>query len=1086
MIRSICVWLVRFCVRHVTSWPWPNLLSGGACAGIVLGLQYQYLSQLGGTRPVTAAAAMVIGAAWALAWWVRRDTDLSPSSPAASLKRFLMPGILVGLTLISPPCWTLHDRLIPEFVVLSRWGVAGYSAVWCALTTGLAVWCAARMALIKRESNVPGQSARRPSAAFVLGFSVGLAVAIAVTWSSLYVTALLGCVLLAGSDVWRMFAARRSPATPTALKSPSILATEVAGPAPATPVVVSLLILTAACGGQIHWVIQVLEFLLPATIFTLTSAASGLILGISYGCLPINRTVAARPGRSVLAQCLATVSLLTLSICFSMLVFRLVTLTGAISQVWLLHGVRWVLACCASAPLGYLWGLTTSRLDGMCERFTLGRIWSVWGGSLVLAVLGGIITETVLMPVCGLRLTCFVWLWVMTSARFLEIFWTREVPRNSVLRGVALGCTCLVAVAPAIGEGVRPELAARVLFSTNVFLADQAGIPRSELPFLDEGRLEFQTPSEHGAFTVWKAAVARHQLRENGIPRGTISTDSAVSPQDTGEVLLTLLPLTLHEEPRRVAILGLGSSVPLMTSLASPVLEVTSVESDPQLVPLMQRVTRNSLAGDLWTDERLTVTTADPALWVAGSTGQFDVVISNPDQSALVQSAGTYTREFYERAARRLSENGIFCQRLQYIDYGPRPLQTMAATLRSVFKHVIAVEIGLGEMAWVATNSDSGLVRSNIVDRMQSPHVRELMSAVGCDWSVMLTLAAYDAECFDKIQGKHRPAVNTAANGWFGTQLPSELMRWGAKSEEVQSQVTAHARKILNWVGEPGTDEDLLRRLAEVRGQRELVANYPDQYWGYRSQVRKQISTRPIPKIKQAKHEADPSAGLHPDDKHRLKYFQQLSKAIHGRQAADVELLASFAVPYDPLISLFMHQEVAEIAAQVPELPPSFELNHRLYMVYFSPSADRSVRNAMSALRLALDKPQCVGTDADRWDVINALLQTLQMRWQNRGDVAASNARLAARDVEENIVLVERALDELPRLISDIGYSAEDWTARKRSLERNLLRPLREYRERLQPLAAKQRYEASEQTQPDGTLPSEEDLSFPGSQPLAN
>ena len=1083
MIRSLCVWLVQFSVRQLNAWPWPRLLSGLGGGFILLGLQQQYFAQLGSSQPVTLAAALVVGLAWALAWGLRSRTADRP--PFSLVQTLFLPGLLVALTVLMPWIWRLHETLFNEFLLASRTGVFVYSCIWAGLTLGCPVWCLGRLSLVgvNGRTSAGRDAPQHPSAAYVLGLAAGLSLALVVTWGSLMVTMIAGCAILLGACIGEFLAGRRV----TAICSPTRAASatyDFSG---------SSTVLAVACGGLALWSAQVIELLLPATIFTLTAVASGVLLGIACGCRLNRSASAARSGFEFIAHGWTVLTLLALSAGFSMVVFRLVTLTGSVSQVWLLHSLRWLLVCGCLAPLGYVWVLAVSRLTGVgMSNAASGSAGASpshanWGVGVLLAMLGGGITEGVLLPNCGLNLTCYIWLWTVVLAKLIELLRTHEFPRHTLLRGFAVGCVGVLIVAPVLSRGVQPELAARLLFATNVFLADQAGTPRSQLPFLDEGRLEFQAAGEHGIYTVWKSTISRHQIRENGIPRGTISTNVEVSPQDTAEVLLSLLPLTLHQAPRRVALLGLGSGVPLQTSLSSPVLEVTAVEGDTQLVSVVKRITQNTDAAAIWQDDRLTVSTADPALWVAVSGGQFDVVISNPAPSSLVQGSALHTREFYHRAARRLSPGGIFCQRFQFVDYGPRPLQSMAVTLRGAFRHVLAVELAAGEIVWLATNSEAGLIRGNLVERMQSAHVRELMAQVGWDWSVLLTLGAYDDAGLGKILAQSTAGSNTAGSGQFCTQLPGELMRWAPKSNEIYDSFTVHASKILNWVGEAGTEDNLLRRLSEVRGQQELVAQFPDQYWGYRSQVRKQISTRPLSRIEQAKHEDSPSvtAGLHPDDKRRLRYFQQLSKAIHGGQPEDIERLADFAVPYDPLISLFMHQELAEIAALHPELPSKLELTHRLHMVYFSPSFDPSVRNALSALRLVLKKPECVATAAERWDVINGLLQLLQTRWQNRGLSGSDNAGLVARDVAENIVLGELALEVLPKLAPEVGLSNDDWLNRRRIIERNLLGPLRGYRERLRPLAAKQRFDAQE-AQQDGTLPSDEDLQFPGAESPEN
>lgn len=1076
MIRSICVWIARFCLRHVTSWPWPTLLTGGGCGMVLLALHQQFYAQLGSSRPVVAAACIVVGLAWALAWGYRRETASGTSQPSL-LQTFGLAGLLVILTVASPWLWSLHDQIFRDAWLASRWMILAYASGWAIVAIGIPVWCVGRLSLLRGPNNPDQGSFPRPSAACVLGISLGLCIGLVVTWSNLYVTALLGSTILLGAQFWGYRTARRTEDS----------SLQTAESIPAMSLAVDLewgsLLVAMACGGLTLWAVHVFELLLPATIFTLTAVVSGVLFGVACGCQLSKRTTASDPQAGLFARCCLTVALLVLCAGFSEVVYRLVTLTGSVSQVWLLHAWRWGLIGCCTAALGCVWSTATSRLASFSLQFN--SVWQpeAWGLGVLLALVGASLSDIVLLPVCGLTFTCYIWLWTIACVQVTALVTHRVLPRNTLVRGIALGCVVALIAAPICTSGVRPELAGRLLFATSVFQADRSEIPRTQLPFLDDARLEAQTQGERGIYTIWKSAIARHQIRENGIPRGTISTNTQISPQDTSEVVLALLPLTLHERPNRIALLGLGASAPLQACLGCPILEVTAVENDSQLTSILQQITANTEAAAMWQDERVTLQTADPALWVAGAGETFDVVISNPEQSALVHGATQFTREFYRRAAQRLSADGIFCQRFQYYDYGPRPWQTVAATLRNVFRHVLAVEIGPGEIAWLATNSELGFIRTEVVERMQAEHVRDLMSQVGWDWSVLLTLAAYDNECLDKVLAGNASRINTAANGRLCTQLPSELMRWAPKSQEIQQAVTTHAGKILNWVGEAGTDEDLLRRLAEVRGQQELVANFPDQYWGYRSQVRKQISSRPLSRIQQVKHEGKSAGkegvGLHPDDKRRLRYFQQLSKAIHTQDPVEIEKLAQFATPYDPLVSLFMHQELAEIATRVPQLPPSLELTHRLHMLNFSPAFDHSVRNALSGLRLVLEKPECVASNAERWDVINGLLQALQVRWEQRSPADNANARLTARDVEENIVLAERALVELPKLAADVGFTTEDWNSRQRIIERKLLAPLRDYRERLQPVAAKQKLDAME-AEVDGGLPSDEDLQFPG------
>jgi hypothetical protein len=105
----------------------------------------------------------------------------------------------------------------------------------------------------------------------------------------------------------------------------------------------------------------------------------------------------------------------------------------------------------------------------------------------------------------------------------------------------------------------------------------------------------------------------------------------------------------------------------------------------------------------------------------------------------------------------------------------------------------------------------------------------------------------------------------------------------------------------------------------------------------------------------------------------------------------------------------------------------------------------------------------------------------LQYRWESRTNAQPGSARELARDVEDNIVLGERALRAMTELAPEAGISNTDCEARERVIERKLLLPLRNYRKRLEPHVARQKAKQNE-AELDGDLPSDDELKFPGAE----
>ncbi|MDA0835110.1 MAG: hypothetical protein O3A29_17695 [Planctomycetota bacterium] len=594
---------------------------------------------------------------------------------------------------------------------------------------------------------------------------------------------------------------------------------------------------------------------------------------------------------------------------------------------------------------------------------------------------------------------------------------------------------------------------AKLLFSTTVFAAYNSEWDKSLLPYLDEGRCLDTREGTYGTQTVWSFQGVQYQFRENGVPRGVISVDPLISPDYTGEVLAAVIPLVLHDSPRRMLLLGLGGGTPLRTILDFPVADVVCDEPDASLIDLQRKVVAEKLGRQILDDDRVHLRSLEPVLSVTGRDAPYDVILSNPPQASLSHSTSSFTREFYQRVADRLTAEGLFCQRFQQADFGARPLSVISRTLRDVFVEVVVIETGPAEVLMIATKTPHQIVRAGLVERLQAPQVRRVLANIGWDWSILLNLNTVMNQQVDEMIAAGQLPANTVQNLTFATELPREVMRWGQKHEEIRQLTVDKAGHFLKEIDEQEQSPELLNRLSDVTARNRLMTEYPDQYWVYRKTVRQQVTSHPRTLIRPVSG-GDEFAGLHPADRRRLDYFEALGRAA-SQKSPDIELLAhvaSFAQPYDPLLSYFIHQEVAELYSRSELKGSSEECRHRLYAVYFGFSSDRSVRNVIEALQMIVESPQAIPDAQDRWDQLNALLQILKIRWDNRGQMTPESARIAMNDVEKSLVAVERTFDCMNGLRSEIGLSDEEWDARKTVVEKGLVRPLRTYRNKILPI----------------------------------
>ncbi|HET6426311.1 MAG TPA: hypothetical protein VFG20_21645, partial [Planctomycetaceae bacterium] len=306
---------------------------------------------------------------------------------------------------------------------------------------------------------------------------------------------------------------------------------------------------------------------------------------------------------------------------------------------------------------------------------------------------------------------------------------------------------------------------------------------------------------------------------------------------------------------------------------------------------------------------------------------------------------------------------------------------------------------------------------------------------------------------------------------------PFDLMRWGPKLQETATvlskprtsaprfplpsadepplliETATHSRKsrYLEWLGSAGENPEILRRLAELAGEHKLIRDYPDtHWWEYRKELREQLQDHPRTKVQPAKHKVQSPSDWHSEDRRRKLYFEALGELAQNEQAqpTDYDALASVLEPHDPLVTLFGHQELAELLARRDQSPAD-ERWHRLHAIYYAPSHDASVRNIVAAIDRCVALPDTALPPAQRFDELNGLLQTLRGRWEARNQRPSKAAQVTLQEIERSQLAVEHALEAMEPLAADAGYTTADWANRKEVVERLLVRPFRAYREDL-------------------------------------
>ena len=785
---------------------------------------------------------------------------------------------------------------------------------------------------------------------------------------------------------------------------------------------------------------RVLDQLFIDAAWVTVARIAAVMMGITVGSSRLCRKWTVESAAMWIALSCATAIAL-----FPVGTFVSLDISTYLSRIGLIAASRAVIIALTLAPLGVALVLTSSRATNKA-RLTPLRLTGF--------VAGIIICQTCLLSTLGPVKT----LASVVVALFLSA--TAQLARHSqrplLQHKVAFTAALLACLSiPVWSQHYEPERTARLLFDVRIFRAHQIE-PRTDiLEHLDEARCLSVTEGTSGTLSLWRQQGSQLQIRKSGIPQSAISTDTTLAPQPTGEALQAILPLVFHDRPASILFLGLGTGASVSTALQFPVSRISCAEADAELIQLVCRDIYPEITPNPLQDERVEIIQCDPVLTTALA-GTFDLIVCSPGHLSRPESAVQSTADFLSRAAARLNPGGLICQRFRYVDFGVRSVDSLFATWHSVFKHAMAIESAPGELLLIGSIDAAGLFRDGLIDRLQRHHVRHALSASGFDWATPLKLTVFDLNQIHQqrtVPGgtlTELPHIQTAATAAMLSQGPWEVMRWGAKNAEVRQAFRPAARNLSSAFPAAGNDADVQRRLRELNLRRTLIHGKADQYWSYRAEMKRQLKESPRADIVQVKGGGQKTR-LHPEEQRRIDYFKALGQAAFQDQPT-LDILhpvEEFETPYDPIVSFFMHQEIAELAARNPDANFRLEFHHRLHRVNFTSSQDGSIRNLVATINLLCDHPSLIASPARRGDQLDALLQTLHRRWQNRESARPESTQLAIRDIDQSLLAGERAFALLRELGPERNKHPDEIELRQIALEKSLMRPLQAYRSRL-------------------------------------
>ena len=685
------------------------------------------------------------------------------------------------------------------------------------------------------------------------------------------------------------------------------------------------------------------------------------------------------------------------------------------------------------SPLGLAAGLLlgcTPRRGWLLCLMGVGYALNTWAS--------GPLAESQLLVAClcvGLLFT----LWPLET--WQQFARERRVNR---LAGSLAMCGCLIAMAWGCLGWLNPARSAAVLFHGDSFVAAGRGYDLLTIEQAYRTRWLKTIEGENGVWTVWRHHANQLVVRRNGVPSGQMSIDTTLGPQNFWSVITAALPVVTHPQTDHVLCLGTPGLVEINTILGFPIQTLTCVEADRDARSIIEFQASLTEATSRLNDSRIEWVDATPMQFAASAANrQFDVIVCPESTAIPMRSQPRLTREFYTRMSHHLSDTGIFCQRINVEDLGAAPICDLMQCLQASFAQSSIVTTVGTELLLLGSNSREPLFDPSLIARLETPHMRRLCATVGGDWSMLAQLACIPSHQVEQMLARVPGSSNSCGNARFLLTVGSETLRWGPKWKEKLNLFANRAELVLKEAKLKETDEQTVaRRILDAQERTRILTQTADDEWSYRTVLRDALKSRPRTTIQRVNKEIRQT--LTADDKRRKEYLVALGKAARETKPslAAIERIETFAEPYDPLVTDFVHFEVANLMQRAQDSDPAREYRHWMYCIAYAPEGDRSIRPVAAAMNLLKDHPEIEPDPAWRWDQYNLLLDVMRTRWSNRWQ-SGTPSKYDEADLQHSIEAVNGTLSAMNDLQPQAGLDRNAWQVQRRVWDESLVSPIR-------------------------------------------
>ena len=346
-------------------------------------------------------------------------------------------------------------------------------------------------------------------------------------------------------------------------------------------------------------------------------------------------------------------------------------------------------AICFGAAFPLALALPVRGSEGEPAGSSAARFGIVYAINTIGAVTGSLLAGFVLVPLIGLQGTLTLVSVTVVAIATLAVA-ASHLTRSSTMTAAAGG---IVVLAVAI---FSPPWDRALLASGSYLYA----------PYMPKD-LDLEMMLKAGSLLYYREGASATVSVKQLTGTTTLAVDGKVDASNRSDMLtqklIAHLPLLLHDAPKDVAIVGLGSGVTLGAALRHPIAHADVVELSAEVVEASAFFADDN--GEALRDPRTRLLVGDGRSHVLLADRQYDVIVSEPSNPWIAGVAALFTREFFAAARARLAPGGIICQWAHTYNISDGDLRSIVATFTSVFPDATLWLVGSDDLLMVASNA---------------------------------------------------------------------------------------------------------------------------------------------------------------------------------------------------------------------------------------------------------------------------------------------------------------------------------------------------------------------------------------------